>query len=102
VQARLQTLAKLAGLNACVYAGLAGWVWVFTNRVIGKQARGQKIRKAAIARTAPTFLLLLVWSGIVNLTTQGRNGAAIQSRGVTPHAHTTSCHTENARDRKIR
>ncbi len=40
--------------------------------------------------------------GIVNLTAQGRNGAAIQSRGFTPQAHTTSCHTENARDRKIR
>jgi len=40
--------------------------------------------------------------GIVNLKAQGRNGAAIQSRGFTPQAHTTSCHTENARDRKIR
>ena len=53
------------------------------------------------ARSIISFFLL-ARRRIVNLTAQGRNGAAIQSRGFTPQAHTTSCHTENARDRKIR
>ncbi len=30
----------MAGLIACVYAGLAWWVWVFTNRVVLVHAVG--------------------------------------------------------------
>jgi hypothetical protein len=27
----------MAGLIACIYAGVGVWVWVFTNQVVGKR-----------------------------------------------------------------